>query len=155
MRKARASELVNARSQRHRSRKRAADPTLYKQQVRNSKKVWAEKNPDKVLKIGEKALNKAKEDHRFYCVDCEVALATALALESHSKSLQHLERVVGIPKAHPHPHSASNALHKMQRINAKEFHCSPCDKSFPNQWSLSRHVDTNLHKKRLEKQIRI
>lgn len=30
MHKARASELANARSQRHRSRKRAADPTLYK-----------------------------------------------------------------------------------------------------------------------------
>jgi hypothetical protein len=94
IRKARAKENGNNRSRRHRAQKRDEDLT-------EQKMSWNHKNPDKVLKIAAKVRNKAKDEQRFYCDDCQQPFATQSALDKHnsSRSQTHLDRVAGIEQS--------------------------------------------------------
>ncbi|KAL8636686.1 MAG: hypothetical protein Q9226_009224, partial [Calogaya cf. arnoldii] len=150
IRKARSKERSIENNQRLRSRKREADEELYKQNVTKAKLAWGVKNPSKVLKIAEKVRVKAKESRSFFCADCDMPLASAKALDKHLKSTAHRNQVAGIKKAPSKRSVATVAAKRIQTINQKTFCCSACDKTFPNEWSLTRHEATNLHKKRLK-----
>lgn len=149
IRKARLKETANARCQRHRARKREADEELYKQNVTKAKAAWGEKNPDKVLKICKKVRAKAKESRSFFCTDCNMPFASASALDKHFKTTAHRNQVAGIKKAPSKPSVAALAAKRIQTAKEKTFYCSPCEKAFQNEYSLTRHEATNLHKKRL------
>jgi len=140
----------NAKSQRHRAKKRAEDETLYKQTVTRRKLEWSKKNSDRVLKTAERVRNKAKELHRFRCEDCDISLATASGLESHKMSQSHKDCLAGIDKAEPNKYVIARKAKSTLSRESGEFHCSACKKSFGKQWDLDRHLATKLHRKRLE-----
>lgn len=152
LRKSRSRELGNAKSQRHRKRRREEDEELYKENVTKAKVAWSEKNPSKVLKTAKKVREKAKESRLFVCDDCDIPFATAHALEKHLKCKVHLDKVTGIEKAPSKKTVATYREKRIQTTKEKAFYCSACDKAFPNDWSLTRHNDTKLHAKRLLRQ---
>ena len=141
---------VLACGQRFRAKRRAADPVAYKRSVTQAKKNWATRNQDRVLDIAAKVRVKAKDSKRFYCPPCDVSLASQFALDKHKSTKLHKETAAGSnPRARVE--SASNIKQRAaraKRVGAGNFSCQPCDKIFPNDWSLQRHLSTNLHQKR-------
>lgn len=151
IREARAKENALERSRKHRTRKRTEDLKGYQAKVTEQKKQWADNNPNKVLKIAAKVRNKAKDDKRFYCEDCEMALASQSALDKHNNTTEHMKRVVGIENSAPSRSAVSVAAIRKEAVANKTHYCSTCDKAFINDWSLQRHLATSLHAKRLAK----
>jgi uncharacterized C2H2 Zn-finger protein len=111
--------------------------------------LWQAKNPDKVLKTAAKARNKAKDGKRFYCNDCDMSFASQSALNKHNNCSEHKKRAASIEK--PAITKSAVAVHLVRADTRakKTFSCQSCDKVFPNDWSLQRHLDTPLHKKKL------
>ncbi|KIV86508.1 hypothetical protein PV11_02118 [Exophiala sideris] len=62
----------------------------YRARVTKQKKAWSVKNEDKVLKIAAKVRNKAKNEKRFICEDCQLPFASQFALDKHNKTQAHL-----------------------------------------------------------------
>jgi len=151
IRQARRKEKGNIKSREHRAKKRNESLVDYRAKVTEQKMAWSEKNPNKVLKIAAKVRNKAKDEQRFFCDDCQLPLATQSALDKHYKTQAHLDRAAGIEKT-PITRSAVTVKAVRQKAKDNKLHyCAVCDKSFNNDWSLQRHLGTPLHAKRLAK----
>ena len=121
---------------RFRAKKRAADETLYKKQVTLSKQSWSNKNPDKVLKIAKNVREKAKDSHHFYCIDCDIPLASTFALEQHKQTPGHQDAVAGIIKGPLSSATISNNSYRKRIVNEKKYYCARYDKALPNQWTV-------------------
>lgn len=151
IRAARTTERVNINSQRHRSRKRAADPEAYRLKVRADKSAWAEKNQDKVNKIAAKSQNKSRELRRFYCGVCEIAFQSDSALKKHTLTNNHVDRLAGVTKSAPSDHVIATAAARDAAKANKTHYCSTCDKAFGDDCNLRRHNATPSHAKRVER----
>lgn len=81
--------------------------------------------------------------------DCDLALQTEAALKSHLLTDTHKDRVLGIEKPPPSKSSLAVAAVRADAKANKTYYCSPCDKAFDNDYSLTRHQATPLHARRL------
>ena len=136
------------RSQHYRERARAADLDGYRANDRIMKNAWAAKNRDRVNKTHHKTIAKAKAELRFHCDICDLALQSSDALNNHLACQSHADRAAGIEKPEPHKYSANLKAQRTISKASKKHYCSVCEKSFPNDWSLSRHKTTPRHIKK-------
>lgn len=149
-RTARAKEMHLPVCQASRARRRAQDPVAYKRNVTEVKKIWATKNPDRVLSIAAKVRTTAKNSKRFHCDVCDMSLATQSALDKHNRTQAHRDIVTGT-RPLVLVETVANANQNAYRASRKasgQWSCQPCGKTFPNDWSLQRHLATSLHRKR-------
>lgn len=151
IRRAQAKETGNRKSQRHRSRKRDEDLDGYRAQVTEQKAAWSHKNPDKVLKTAAKVRNKAKDNQRFFCDDCQQPFATHSALGKHNNSQQHLDCVAGLEEPTMTKNTIAVQIVREQAIKDQTHYCSVCEKAFGNDNGLQRHLATPLRAKKLKK----
>lgn len=151
IRAARATELGNINSRKHRAKRRAADPEAYILKVRIDKRKWSENNQDKVNKTAAKSQNKSRELRRFYCDTCEIALQSDSALKKHILTSSHADRLAGVMKSAPSNGVIAYAAVRDAAKANKTHYCSPCDKAFGNDYNLRRHKATPSHAKRVER----
>ena len=104
-----------------------------------------------MLKIAAKVRNKAKDEQRFYCDDCQKPFATQSALDKHNNSQTHLDRVAGIEQSTITKSAIAVNTVREQAKKDKTYYCSVCDKAYGNDYNLQRHLATALHAKRLAK----
>lgn len=156
MRAARAKEISRKGYTSYRARHRAVDEVAYKRKVTSDKLVWSEKNKDKVLKTAAKVRNKAIAAKRFHCTDCNMSLQSQAALDAHLITQAHLDQVAGVKRT-------SSNLKALEQTNARRhaqkaeklFKCEICDKAYPDDWSLRRHLAGPMHIKRATKAAKI
>ena len=149
IRRARTQESGKTRQQEHRAKKREEDLDGYRVQANEQKSTWRYKNPDKVHKTQAKTRNKAKDEQRFFCDDCQQAFATQYALNSHKNSQTHLDSVAGLKKTTITAKSSAQKADRKQALEDKTYYCSICDKPFGAKHGLDRHVLTSTHAKKL------
>ena len=132
-----------------RARIRAADPEGYRERARIEKNAWSKKHSERLAKVSAKNRETAKEAARFFCHDCDMALATQFAINKHLVTKAHKDRARGIKKSSPTKSARAVALVRAQAKANKTYYCPTCDKAFNNDYSLTRHKTTALHAKRL------
>jgi hypothetical protein len=153
LRTSRLAERALEGSRRHRARKTQEDPVGYLQKCSASKQEWWDKNRERVNKTAGRVRAKAIEQNRFRCEDCDLPFQSKLALESHLQTKAHEDRAAGIAKSAPTVSAVAVAMVRARAKAEQTHHCSTCDKSFENDWSLTRHLATALHAKRLRKSL--
>lgn len=151
LRASRLAENALERSRKHRAKKTAEDPVGFLKKSSATRQAWAEKNKDRVNKTAGRVKAKALDLNRFYCDDCELPFQSNAALASHLLTDAHHDRAAGITKSSLTTSAVAVALVRARAIADQTHHCSTCNKSFNNDWSLTRHLATSLHAKRLQK----
>lgn len=125
------------------------DPETYRKYVRDSKNARNAENREN--EAARSAVNRAEvhASKKYECSDCEITLQSSEALEKHLKSRAHQDVVDGELKG---PITKSAVAVKAVRAAAKAnktYWCSTCSKAFNNDWSLTRHCEGVLHKRRI------
>lgn len=145
----RARRAANTRK--YVAKRKAEDLDGYLAEARQYKNDWNEENRDQYNKTAERTRNKAKALERFFCDDCEIPFATDFALKKHKNSQTHKDTIAGIKKPPMQKGSIARAAVSSRAISNRDFFCSVCTKPFPNDWSLQRHLKTDLHKRKAAK----
>lgn len=148
LRAVRLAETALEASRRHRARKRAGDPIGYLQRTSAQRQAWAVKINERVKKTATRVRVKTLESDRFWCKDCELSLQSKDALERHQRTKAHRDRLAGIAKSAPSKSAVLVAAGRVLAKASKAHHCSTCDKSFNNDWSLNRHLQNPSHLKK-------
>ncbi|KAM5382804.1 hypothetical protein ACJZ2D_002195 [Fusarium nematophilum] len=139
VRRARAHDAAIARSQAYRARSRAEDEDAYKAKVSSDRKVWANKNLDKVNKNAAKVRRNNISSRRFNCDDCDEPFQSQQALDKHLTTQKHANVLAGII---PSPLStyAQNQKDKRQENKDQGIHaCLPCNKSFDTDLTVAEY----------------
>jgi hypothetical protein len=144
VRRARAKEVQTKASQNFRARQ----GDEYRTRTSAQKLVWTDKNRAKVTKQAAKTRAKAIASDRFRCETCSISLQSQLALDKHLVTQAHQDCVNGIVKGPKSQKAINDAKAKAQAKMDSVHRCEPCNKSFPNDWSLTRHINTGLHERR-------
>jgi hypothetical protein len=129
----------------HRAARKEKNPDLYRANERVVKNAWADKNRGRVNKTASKVREKNIASCRFECEVCDISLQSQDALNSHLKSQAHANTEAGIQKNELSQYAINL---KTQRAIAKanaDHECLLCQKSFYNDWGLTRHKEGKRH----------
>jgi hypothetical protein len=149
LRSARLAEITLERSRRFRAKKTKEDPEGFLKKCSKSKLAWSHKNRDRVNSTASKGRASRIMQNLYHCNDCDISLQSAHSLEMHLLSQRHRDRFAGIAKDAPSTNAVSLAAARTKAKENKTHHCTTCNKSFENDWSLTRHLATALHARRV------
>jgi hypothetical protein len=149
LRSARLAEKALEASRRFRAKKTKEDPEGFLNKCTAAKLVWSHKNRDRVNSTASKGRSSRIMQSLYPCNDCDISLQSAQALEKHLLTQSHRDRVAGITKDAPSRSAVAVAAARAKAKENKTHHCTTCNKSFDNDYSLTRHLATALHARRL------
>lgn len=94
-----------------------------------TKKRWAEENPEGVKAIKKRAINKAIKEQRYSCAICLMDFADNAKLERRNMGKLHIGKV---------------AIAESRAV-ARPFQCQPCKKDYAWKNQLTAHNKTKKH----------
>jgi transcription elongation factor Elf1 len=99
-------------------------------------------NRDQVNATAERVRANALASKRFHCEPCGQALQSQHALDKHLASSVHSDCLAGKSRSSTMSLGAMNVKAKRAADKAARlYHCHVCNKSFPNDSSLTRHQE--------------
>lgn len=109
---------------------------------------------EKLAKRSAKNRSLAHTLRRYECSPCDKTFGEQSALQKHILTQAHINKMNGIDAAPVTKAALGNRQARQQKVIDAVYRCGPCNKNFPNDWSLTRHQETGLHGRRLEKFLR-
>jgi len=150
LRTAQLAKNALERSRRYRAKQTEEDPVGFLQKNAAAKLSWSINHRDQVNKTATKGRASRIEKKQHHCHDCDTSLQSAHALEKHLASQDHKDRAAGRRRNAPSDSAVAVAAVRANAKANKTHHCLPCNKSFSNDWSLTRHQSTGLHARRFK-----
>ncbi|KAJ4369769.1 hypothetical protein N0V83_005533 [Neocucurbitaria cava] len=129
----------------HRAARRGKDVDAYRAHERVTKNAWSARHRVALSETSAMNRQNAIAARRFHCDVCDMSLQSQHALDKHLGTEAHADAVDGVQKSEMSQYALNLKAQRAANKAACIHHCSVCNKSFENDWSLTRHKEGKRH----------